>query len=106
MKLAPLAIACAAVLACGALSAAEGGANNGGKHPDAAAAERASVTGTVTEVNAEKKSFVLKDDASGKTEPYRPFYAGGKVDDIVAKIATLKAGDHLTVVYTVREGRR
>lgn len=107
MKPSSLVLALAAVLALGgSLSAAEGDAGHpNAKTTDAAKVERATVTGTVTEVNAEKKSFVLKDEA-GKTEPYRAFFAGGNVEEILAKIAKVKVGDHLQVVYTVREGRR
>ncbi len=107
MKIRNLLVPVLAVLMCGTAYAAEGGEH---KHKEgdkpAAAVEHASVTGTVTAVNAEKKSFTLKDDASGEADDYRAFYRSEHKDEILKKIAAIKVGDRLAVTYTENEGRR
>jgi hypothetical protein len=75
-------------------------------HAADAEAEHAKATGTVSAVNAEKKSFTLVEDGSGKSESYRPFYAGGDKEKMADKIPHLTVGEHVVVVYTVKEGRR
>ena len=94
MPIRSLALLALAALGCAPLCAAQ------------ADVERATVTGTVSALNPEKRSFTLAEDGSGKTEPYRAFYAGGHAEEIAAIIAKLTVGEHLQVVYTVREGRR
>jgi|GEM_PF-6052196 hypothetical protein len=65
-----------------------------------------SATGTVGSVNGEKKSFTLVEDGSGATDSYRPYYFGGDPGKLAVAIPKLTIGEHVTVVYTVKEGRR
>ncbi len=71
-----------------------------------AADGEAKAVGTVSVVNADKKTFTLVEDGTGKSEPYRPFYAGGDPGKMADKIPHLTVGEHVEVVYTVKEGRR
>ncbi len=98
-----------ALLACGAISAAEGGAGDHPKKEHEKGAEeivKSKATGTVTAVNAEKKSFTLKEDGTNAENEYRAYFREGKPEKMLEAIAKLKVGDRLHVVYTEREGRR
>jgi hypothetical protein len=95
-----------AVLMCGTAYAAEGEHKHKEGEKKAAAVEHATVTGTVTAVNAEKKSFTLKDDASGEADDYRAYMRSEHKEELVKKIGSLKVGDRLEVTYTEGEGRR
>lgn len=65
-----------------------------------------SVSGTVTHMDEKRKSFTLVDDLTATALEYRAYYAGGHPETIVAQIAALHLGDHVTVTYIDREGRR
>jgi hypothetical protein len=108
MKLHPFTIALVALLANGpALTAADGGEHQG-EHQEhkGDALETETVTGTVTAVAADHKSFTLKTDGAADSEEYRPYYKGHKEKEILEKIAKLEVGEKIRVTYTVAEGRR
>ncbi len=65
-----------------------------------------SSTGTVTHLDGQRRAFTLRDDRSGETSEYRAHFAGGHAEAIVARIASLQVGEHLTVGYIEQEGRR
>ena len=103
----PLTSTVLALLVCGAMGttamAAEGAA---AEAPKAAQVETATAVGVVSAVNSAKHSFTLKEDGSGKDSEYRAYFRDGNPEKMLARIAKLAVGDHLTVVYTEREGRR
>jgi ferric-dicitrate binding protein FerR (iron transport regulator) len=72
------------------------------------AAERAEpmVSGTVSAVDGVRHSFTLTDARTGTASEYRAYFAGGHPEAILARIATLRVGDALTVTYVEKEGRR
>jgi ferric-dicitrate binding protein FerR (iron transport regulator) len=76
------------------------------KPPPHADGDQFTITGTVTQVDTQRKSFTLVDDATGTPGEYRAFYAAGHPDAMLARILALHGGERLTVTCVEREGRR
>lgn len=65
-----------------------------------------SATGTVTALDPQRKAFTLTEDGTGLANDYRAYFAGGHSEAMQAQIAGLRVGDHLTLTYIDKEGRR
>ncbi len=92
------------------LDPAAGAATGPGPQPAAAAPQPVdgalTASGTVTAVDAGRRSFTLRDGRTGSTSEYRAYFAGGHAEAMLAQIATLTVGEALTVSYLDKEGRR